>query len=317
MIDFLLGALFVALIMRGWVKGFVREALDVLTLLLGAVVAFRFMGTVGGVIAAMAGIPQEAARLVGGVVAFLAISIGAAFVSGLIHRTMRRLPALTTLNRLAGAGLGALYALVVVTLALTLVSVFPTPVAMTERLEQSTIATTLTDPQGPMQRGVEAMAGDRVMQSVISLRRLVGERTVASSGVVALPPPQGQLHPSGDAARAVYASLNRERVSEGLDPLAWSDELAVLAVTRASAAYRSGDLTTGPGPVDEHLANVGILSSVEGETVALAATADGAHEALVGSVIHKAQMLESRYRRVGVGVVSGPYGLVTVEVFAG
>ncbi len=316
MLDFVLGAFLVALIVRGWLKGFVREALDVVTLLLGAVIAFRAAGTVGSVISAMSGLSPEVGRLVGGVVAFLAISVGAAVVSGLIHRTIRRLPAMTTLNRLAGAALGGVYALVLATLALTLVSIAPMPEPVTDAVEESTFAATLTDPHGPVQSGVEVIAGDRVMQTVISLRRLFGQRVVVGDGTVALPPAE-HTKPSAGAARAVYEALNKERVSEGLDPLAWSEDLAVVAVGRAESAYRSGTLVPEGPDIEEKLRLVGIPSSQRGENIALAATPDGAHEALVASESHRAELLRVDYRRVGVGVVEGPYGFVAVEVFTG
>ena len=317
MLDFVLGAFFVALVVRGWMKGFVREALDVLTLLLGAVLAFRFSGVIGSVISAMSGVSPEVGRLSGGVVAFLAISVAAAFASSLIHRTIRKLPAMTTLNRLAGAGLGGVYALVLATLALTLIAITPVPESVSAEVESSVLASRLTNPDGPVQRGVEALAGDRVMQTVISLRRLVGERVIAADGSIALPPADGKTQPSAEAARAVYEALNKERVSAGLDPLAWSDELAVVALTRADSAYRSGTLTPDAPDLATRLRRLGLPSSYQGENVALAATPAGVHEALTASDPHRAELLNVAYRKVGIGVVGGPYGLVTVEVFTG
>ena len=70
------------------------------------------------------------------------------------------------------------------------------------------------------------------------------------------------------------------------------------------------------GP-EEDLRLAGIRSTARGENIALAATPDGVHEAIAASDQHRAELLRVDYRRVGVGVVEGPYGLVAVEVFTG
>jgi uncharacterized protein YkwD/uncharacterized membrane protein required for colicin V production len=317
MVDFVLGAFFVGLIVRGWMRGLVREALDVATLILGAFIAFRFAGSIGSVVTAMSGISQEMARLAGGVVAFIGITIGSALVSAAIHRTIRKLPTLTTLNRGAGAALGAVYALVLATVALTLIAILPVPGGVDDGVQESAIAAALTDPDGHVQRGVEALAGDRVMQVVIALRRLVGDRSAVDGTGVALPPAEGKTEPNTDAAQLVFDALNRERVVAGLPPLAWSEELAVVAVARAGDAYRSGDLTARGPALETRLSSAGIRAATQGENLALAATPAGVHEAIVASAPHRDRLLEQAFRRVGVGVVSGPYGLMTVEVFAG
>jgi uncharacterized protein YkwD len=317
MVDFALGAFFVALIVRGWMRGLVREALDVATLLLGAFIAFRFAGQVGGVIAGMTGMSAEMARLVGGVVAFIGITMGAALASSAIHRTIRKLPTLTTLNRVGGAVLGGVYALALATVALTLVAMLPFPGAVDERVQDSVIAATLTDTEGPVQAGVQALSGDRVMQAVIALRRLVGDRFALGGADVALPPAQGRTQSDVEAARAVFDAMNRERVIAGLPPLAWSEDLALVAVTMADDAYRSGDLGSGGPGLESRLNSAGIRAAVHGENLALAATPAGVHEAIVTSAPHRDRLLGEDFRRAGVGVVSGPYGLMAVEVFVG
>ena len=84
-----LGA-FAFLLVRGWYRGFVREAMDLIGLVLGTVLAFRFGPAVGAVIRAMSGISSDAGRLAGGFVVFFAVGIGAAVVTRMIERRSRR-----------------------------------------------------------------------------------------------------------------------------------------------------------------------------------------------------------------------------------
>ncbi len=319
MVDLVILGLFTGLVIRGWLRGLVREAIDVATLALGVLLAFRMASTTGGLVARLTGLSPEVGRLFGGVAVFLAVSIGAAVAARLINKTMRVLPGLTTLNRLGGAGLGFVYAFVLVLLAVTVLAVVPVPPALAVRMDDSMIAAKLTDPEGTAQRTVGTIAGDRATQAVIALRRVAGERSIVSGAVgnPTLPPvEESRLRADSAAAQDVFDALNRARVDNDLAPLAWSDGLEVVAVARAGDMYRAGSFTPEP-QLSIRLTSAGIPSTVRGESVALAATPEGAHEALLASDLHSANLLSPDYRRVGAGIIAGPFGLMSVLVFTG
>ena len=56
MIDVLVGTILILLIVRGWMKGLVREAIDVGTLIVGAVIAFRLAPSAGRLLTAIFGV---------------------------------------------------------------------------------------------------------------------------------------------------------------------------------------------------------------------------------------------------------------------
>ena len=124
------------------------------------------------------------------------------------------------------------------------------------------------------------------------------------------------VHPSSAAAEEVYDALNSERSAAGLDALAWSDDLALVAVNRAGSAYASGN-SESPAPLSERLAALGVATDTSDEALVLAASPDGVRRAVVASSGHRSTLLSSDYRRVGVGVVEGPYGLMAVQVYSG
>lgn len=324
MVDYILLGLFALFAVRGWMRGLVREALDVLTLLLGAVLSFRLARPIGGVIVEITDISPEIARILGGVGAFVAISIAASIAAHFLHRTIRVLPGLTLLNRLGGATLGIVYALVLAILALTLVRVLPGTEAAAAHVEESVVAAELTDPQGPVQRAFGAILGDRVMQTILVLEDLVGQRSVAfgaSDAAVSLPGVGDELvHPSDDAARRVFDAVNEERIAAGGEPLSWSEALGEVAAGYAEEMYRTGNLahrSALSGSLEDRLAAANISPTRSAENLALGATTAGVHDALVASPVHRATLLSPDFARVGVGVVSGPFGLMTVQVFAG
>jgi uncharacterized membrane protein required for colicin V production len=228
MIDVIVVALFLFLLVRGWYRGFVREAMDLLGLLVGTVLAFRLGPAVGVVIEAMANISADAARLVGGIVVFFAVGIGAAVLTRVIERKAR-LPGLNMVNRAGGASLALAWGAFLATLVLTLGVVLPMPPAVADAIDDSAMARTLTDPDGTAQQVFNRLSGDRIVEALLNLQDIVGARRVVLEGaeVVELPPADSDdLRASTRHAEEVFALLNRARIDAGLDPLAWSRALA-------------------------------------------------------------------------------------------
>jgi len=191
-------------------------------------------------------------------------------------------------------------------------------------VEDSVLAAELTDPEGPVQRGFGALLGDRVMQTILVLEDLVGQRSVAfgaSDAAVSLPGVgDGLVRPSDDAAREVFDAVNEERVAAGAEPLTWSEALSGVATGYAEEMYRTGRLAHRSdisGSLEDRLRAADISTVRHAENLALGATTAGVHDAVVASPPHRANLVLADIDRVGVGVVSGPFGLMTVQIFAG
>ena len=322
MIDLAIGAALALLVIRGWYRGFVREALDLAGLVLGIVVAFRFSPLVGDVLADMTGISEDSARFVAGALLFLAVGIGAAIAArALEHRA--RLPGLNLINRAWGAGIAAAWGLFVSTLLLSLLTVLPMPSAVSTELEDSAVTRALTDPEGAPQQVFERLSGDGMMQTVLNLREAIGARraVVEEGDAITFPPASpDRLAPDPDSARDVFDLLNRARVEAGLDPLAWSDALAEVGADHAYEMYLTGVFahrSDTTGTAADRLDAAGVSYLTAGENLALAATPAGVHRGLMGSPGHRANILRREYRRAGVAVIDGPLGLMTVQVFTG
>ena len=322
MLDFLLGAVLVGLAIRGWWRGLLREAISLAVLAVGLVAAFRLSTPVGDVVEALAGVSPEVGRLLGGVVIFLAISIGAGIASSILHKGLRFVPGLPTLNRAAGAGFAILATLVLATLALSLLSVGSPPDAVTEQIEGSGFAEFLTDPNGLPQKAMGVVSGDRVLERLLALRRLTGsQRLVADGEVVALDPAEETDIELDVAAEAeLLDMINRKRASVGQDPLVASEPLQAIAVAHAKDVYTSGvfgGVSQDGSTLDERLAAADIPVVSADQIMALAVTAEAAQEALFSDDSGVATLQSPGFRRVGIAVVDGPLGVIVVEVLAG
>jgi hypothetical protein len=322
MLDALIAVVLVLLPLRGWYRGFVHEAMDLAGLLLGTVLAFRLGPAVGSVVAAMARISDDAARLIGGLMVLFATGIGAALATRVLERRFR-LPGLNLINRTGGAVLALGFGAFLVILLLSLAVILPLPPGVSDTIDDSAIARSFTDPDGAPQEVFRGLSGDSIVSALLNLREVVGARRVVIEGDETVEFPAAdpdRLDPDPDSASEIYRALNLARVQAGVDPLAFSPALALVAEAHAAEMYAGGyfsHVSPLTGDVGDRLADAGIVFSVAGENLALAATPSDVHDGLMDSEGHRRNLLHPDYRRVGVAVVKGPLGLMTVQVFTG
>ncbi len=319
--DWIVLGLFAALIVRGWRRGLIREVVELGVLVVGTVMVFRFSPVLGSIVTGMANVPYEVGRIIGGVVMFVALVVGGALIARVVATALKVVPGATTLNRLGGAAVGGAYALVIVVLATTLVSVAPIPDTMRKAIDSSIdsslVGAWIVSPGGVVQGSVSSISGEGIFSSVIAVRDAVGDRLAAGTLPIPLPGiTDDPLMPSQVAAQAVFDEINRHRISSGVDPLAWSPDLAIVAVARANQVYRSGLLSLDGG-LPEALAAQGIPGTIHGEMVAMAATPQGLAEALSSAAAYEVLITDPAFRLSGVGVIEGPYGLIAVQVVSG
>lgn len=319
--DLIVAAVVLTLMVRGWIRGFLRETLEIAVLVVGAFVVFRLSPVVGSILAGMANIPYEVARIVAGVVLFFVLVIGGALAARVLSTMLKLVPGATVLNRLGGAAAGFGYAALVVVLATTLISAAPLPDGMRSTVdssvESSAVGRRVVEPGGVIGQTVSTISGERVFATVIALHDTVGARLAAGTLPIPLPDVGDvSLPPSQLAAQQVFDSLNRTRIDEGLDPLGWSGELAVVAVTRAGDVYRSGVLALDSDLV-ESLRAQGVPGTINTEMVVLAASTEGVAEAFTGASAYRDAILDTRYRKAGIGIIDGPYGYMAVQVLSG
>jgi len=319
--DWVVIALAAAFAFRGWRRGLVREALEIAVLFAGTVIVFRMAPAVGTILSGMANIPPEVGRIAGGIIILIVLMVGSFFVSRIVAASLKIVPGATTLNRLGGALVGIGYTFLIVVVATILVSAAPLPSSIRESfdssVEESVIGAQIVAPDGVVQRWFSTLSGEDVFGAVIAVREAVGDRLMA--GTLPIPLPgigDAAIIPSQSAAQAVFDELNADRVSSGIDPLAWSPDLAIVSVARANDVYRSGMLRLD-GDLDAALEAEGIPGTITSEMLVIAASPHGVSEAFASVGPYQTMTVDPTFRKAGVGVVEGPYGLISVVVFSG
>ena len=322
MLDFLLGTFFVILFLRGWARGFVKEAMDLLGVILGLAVAFRLSPVAGGVVGGIVGSSPTVSRVLGGLVLFLLVGGGAALLAHYLHR-VARLPGLALGNRLSGAGLAVAWGAFVATLVLSVISLFRLPPAVADQIDESSVVATLTDPHGVPQTVFAQVSGDRVLGVLLSLDELVGDRQVILDGddrIEFEAAPADDLEADSTAASDLYRLVNEERSEAGLPGLEWSPAYAAVAQNHAAAMYSGGFFahrSLATGTVADRLVAAGVPARLVAENIALAAGTTEIHDGLADSPSHYTNMVDQRYAQMGVAAIEGPLGLMVVQIFGG
>jgi len=125
------------------------------------------------------------------------------------------------------------------------------------------------------------------------------------------------------AARALFENVNAERTARGLHALTWSDELSVVGRNYCAEMARTGVIAHESklsGSPADRARKAGIAFVRLTENLALAGDAAAAHEGLMNSQGHKANILDSGVFAVGIGTLrtvrDGVPSLFVTQMFA-
>ncbi|HEX2659960.1 MAG TPA: CAP domain-containing protein, partial [Polyangia bacterium] len=123
------------------------------------------------------------------------------------------------------------------------------------------------------------------------------------------------------AAAQMLSLLNRARADAHLPALVWDPELAAVALAYSQemvAGHFFAHVSPTTGTVADRVRRAGIGLTIVGENISQGESVQSAHEGLMDSPGHRANMLDPRFTHVGIGVEttrSGP-PLVATLVFA-
>lgn len=125
---------------------------------------------------------------------------------------------------------------------------------------------------------------------------------------------------TSDEAKMVNL-VNQARVGQGVKALSVNSQLVTLARRKSQDMVDKNYFShTSPtyGSPFEMMKNAGVKYSTAGENIAGAATVDSAHQSLMNSPGHRANILNSSFTEIGIGIVSGSqYGKIFTQMFIG
>lgn len=316
MIDFVLGLFLAGLLFRGWLRGFVREILDLVGLVIGLFIAFRLSAPFGDFLIQSFGVTPEIARVGGGIALF--IVFGAAMGIAAHYLTqMMSLPGLTLVNRLGGAAVAIGWGIAVLVVMVNVARALPLPQGWEQSLDTSTVVAGLAGPGAAPQEVFEDLAGDNVMAALAAIQKVFGDSRAVPEGdqVLSIPPAApDETRQVREEAEQVIEEINEFRAGLSARPVLPSGAVTVVAENKAVAAYTSGVLARSECVTP--IVDAGLRIVQCGEAIALASTPIAAFDGMVETDSGYAELSNPAYDRVGVAVVDGPLGRLVVVVLA-
>lgn len=314
-VDILLVVLILLSVFYGWRRGFILGVLDLLGWALVLISALRFYQPLAKWFGANLDLWSE---IWDRPLAFLAIAV---FVGVLVqvaaHTLLRRIPRAVherTANRIFGLFPGVASGVITAALAAALLLAVPFSEALHERARESALANRLAVYAQQLEAQLHPVFAEAVAETLnlLTVQPDSHER-------VSLPYKISNARPRPELEARMLELVNKERLANGLRPLAPDPELTVVARKHSgdmfSRGYFAHDTPEGRSPF-ERMHDGGVSFRAAGENLALAPTLQVAHNGLMNSPGHRANILGKDFGRVGIGILDGGMrGLMVTQNF--
>lgn len=299
----------------GFRRGAANIAFDVAGLFVSLLLAFLLHTHVGTLYVLYAGLSLQFAGALGFLTVWLTVEVAYPHLAGPLYARIPITFRASRLNRAIGLALGAMNSALVVAFVFSLLLSLPFPASVKKEVSRSTVGTYVVGRVSRIETAFDGVFGGAVRESLTFLtvhpqsdeRVELGFRTNAFA-------------PDLEAEAKLFDLVNKERTSKGLRPLV-ADQ-SIVAVARGHSAdmlengYFSHINLKGWDPV-ERASFAGVRFSVYGENLAFAPDVDIAHDGLMNSPGHRANILSPVFGRIGIGIQdAGIYGLMIAQNFA-
>jgi len=304
----------------GWKKGAIFQIFYLFSLLIAVSISFRYSDEIGTYISSWLNSNLQLSEVFGGVIIFVAILTLASFLHNLLNNLIKT-------SDLGSKALGAAISLLVSNLILTLIftglNILNLPALFENSVKDSNLVNFYVSPDGSPQQTLEVIIGTDLLKVVNRINYLTGKSSVVidDDGCLEIPRyNESNLQSRQDFSIEIYNLLSLERQNENVDGLELNQILSNVAQAYAYEMYLGGfwchqNPNNGEN-VNERISKTGFPFTNVGENLAIASTIRSGHQSFMQSESHRNTILDNEFRRVGIGVVSGPVGLIIVQVFS-
>jgi uncharacterized protein YkwD len=322
-LDAIVVTLLLFIIVRGAFRRTLRESIALLGLIVALILAPLGAAILEALLGAATTWAQNVRRLVALDAFILSIALAASIFGWRFTRDLT-LPGSRVVDRVGGVVLATMRGLILCCLffySLLVVSATDRDLpGFAEGVNAAASSVVLADESSPLVLAVDSAIArsDSLRGLTLAARQQTRLRVTVPSDRVTFAAVEEGLSSAPPAETELLRRLNQERKESGLPPLGWCERCATVARDHSRDMYRKGyfghvDLS-GRDPF-ERLREAAVAYQAAGENLAIAPTVTEAHEALMTSAQHRANILRERFDEIGIGIVEGPYGLMCTQVF--
>ena len=307
-------------VINGWKKGFLLQFFYLMVLLISISLSFRYSDQVGSYISSWFNSNIQLSEIFGGVLIFITVLTVSSFFQNFLANNQKQRD---VGNKLLGGFVSLLVSNLILTLIFTITSIISVPQFFEDTLENSNLVSFYTDTSGTPQQALELITGTDLIKVVSRIKDLTGKSSVVvgEQGCIEIPKYSlSNLSNNNEQKDELYELLLTERSNQNLAPLELSEKLSDIALNYAYAMYQDG-FWCHKNPkngelVGDRLSKQGFPYIDIGENLALSSSVRSGHISLMNSESHKNTILDNEFKRVGIGIVSGPLGLIIVQIFS-
>ena len=307
-------------VINGWKKGFLLQFFYLMVLLISISLSFRYSDQVGSYISSWFNSNIQLSEIFGGVLIFITVLTVSSFFQNFLANNQKQRD---VGNKLLGGFVSLLVSNLILTLIFTITSIISVPQFFEDTIENSNLVSFYTDTSGTPQQALELITGTDLIKVVSRIKDLTGKSSVVvgEQGCIEIPKYSlSNLSNNNEQKNELYELLLTERSNQNLLPLELSEKLSNIALNYAYVMYQDG-FWCHKNPkngelVGDRLSKQGFPYIDIGENLALSSSVRSGHISLMNSESHKNTILDNEFKRVGIGIVSGPLGLIIVQIFS-
>jgi uncharacterized protein YkwD len=300
----------------GWRRGFILGLLDLVRWVASLLAGLRFYQPVAGFLRLFLSWSDVWLMPLAFI---LTATVAGLLIQLLGYGLLRRLPKdvhRRRYNRLLGILPGFLNGLILAAILASLLLALPLSDGLHRSARNSRLVNTFSTATERLESSLSPIFDEAISRTF----NMLTIRPEPESGErVNLPFKVSNAEPRPEIEAQMLELVNAERVSEGLEPLAPDPELTEVARRHSADMFARGYFShatpEGLSPFDRIRA-ARITFRTAGENLALAPTVSVAHEGLMNSPGHRANILRPQFGRVGIGILDGGFrGLMVTQNF--
>ena len=236
-IDIFIYIFIISLIIYGWRKGSSLIIFYVVSFLVSIFLSFKYSFLIGVYISGWLNSNQQVSQIVAGLIILVAAITASSLIQNIIIPT-------DTVTEFGSKALGSLLSLIlsnlILTLIISLVSLFTLPNFIQKNIEKSSLVSFYIEPDGIPQQSLEIIAGTDLLKVTNRIKKLTGNSSVVVDeyGCLEIPQePLSKLLSKDEEVLKMYDLINQERINESIDPVSFMQEYSNVAKNYALKMY--------------------------------------------------------------------------------
>ncbi len=313
-VDLAIIAFILYFLVMGYFQGFLKGAIELVGLVLSFFLALKLYPGLAQSISTHFNAPLPISKILGLVsvwfISYLAYYFASNFGLKKIPDNIKN----SKYNRFGGGAPALLKGLMVTAILLSLILILPIPTKYRNDISDSKIGGSLVKHSEQAQTFLQKEFGGAVDETLTFLTVKEENDETTNLGFKT-----DKVSVDSSSEQRMLTLVNQERTSRGLHALQMDPKLQEVARAHCKDMFKNGyfahNSLDGKTPFDR-MHNAGITFLVAGENLALAPNVDIAHNGLMNSPGHRANILTPEFGKVGIGVIDGGvYGKMFAQEF--